>query len=58
LKGRRLAEIDAESEITFSKKDEIFQESQGILSSLRLPVPPRPLWSGDQIVGAYFGRVE
>src|SRR5438105_11054669 len=33
---------DAESEIAFSKKDETFQQSQGILSPLRLPVPPRP----------------
>jgi hypothetical protein len=23
-----------------------------------LPVPPRPLWSGDQMVSAFFGRVE
>src|SRR5882757_5512024 len=36
-------QVDAESEIAFSKKDETFQESQGILSPLRLPVPPRPL---------------
>jgi hypothetical protein len=35
-------QVDAESEIAFSKKDETFQESQGILSPLRLPVPPRP----------------
>jgi len=36
-------QVDAESEIAFSKKDDTFQESQGILSPLRLPVPPRPL---------------
>jgi hypothetical protein len=36
-------QVDAESEIAFSKKDETFQESQGILSPLRLPVPPCPL---------------
>jgi hypothetical protein len=36
-------QVDAESEIAFSKKDETFQESQGILSPLRLPIPPRPL---------------
>src|SRR5882724_3339224 len=50
--------VDAESEIAFSKKDETFQESQGILSPLRLPVPPRPLWSGDQILSVFFGQVE
>jgi hypothetical protein len=36
-------QVDAESEIAFSKKEETFQESPGILSPLRLPVPPRPL---------------
>jgi hypothetical protein len=35
-------QVDAESEIAFSKKDETFQESQGILSPLRLSIPPRP----------------
>ena len=34
-------QADAESDIAFSKKDETFQESQGILSPLRLPVAPR-----------------
>ena len=29
-------QVDAESEIAFSKKDETLQESQGILSPLRL----------------------
>jgi hypothetical protein len=38
-----LRQVEAESEIAFPKKDETFQESQGILSPLRLPVPPRPL---------------
>jgi len=37
-------QVDAEGEIVFSKKGESFQESQGILSPLRLPVPPRPLY--------------
>jgi hypothetical protein len=46
-------QVDAESEIAFSKKDETFQESQGILSPLRLPVPPRPLMSPDQILSAF-----
>ncbi|HWX33533.1 MAG TPA: hypothetical protein VNZ53_39660 [Steroidobacteraceae bacterium] len=36
-------QVDAKGEIVFSKKGESFQESQGILSPLRLPVPPRPL---------------
>jgi hypothetical protein len=39
-------QVDAGSEIAFSKKDETFQESQGILSPLRLPIPPRPLSLG------------
>ena len=51
-------QVDADSEIAFSKKDETFQRSQGILSPLRLPVPPRPLWSGDQILSAFSGEVE
>jgi hypothetical protein len=51
-------QVDAESEIAFSKKDETFQESQGILSPLRLPVPPRPLWSPDQILSAFAGEME
>jgi hypothetical protein len=34
--------VEAESEIVFSKKGESFQIAQGILSPLRLPVPPRP----------------
>jgi hypothetical protein len=50
--------VEAESEIVFSKKDETFQKSQGILSPLRLPVPPRPLWSSDQILSAFSGEVE
>src|SRR5438270_13188111 len=40
-------QVNAGSEIAFSKKDETFQESQGILSPLRLPIPPRPLWRSD-----------
>ena len=51
-------QVDAESEIVFSKKGESFQESQGILSPLRLPVPPRPLWSPDQILSAFSGGME
>jgi hypothetical protein len=35
--------VNAESALWFFKKDETFQESQGILSPLRLPIPPRPL---------------
>ena len=31
---------------------------RGILSPLRLPVPPRPLWSSDQILSAFPGEVE
>jgi hypothetical protein len=31
---------------------------RGILSPLRLPVPPRPLWSQDQILSAFFEPVE
>src|SRR6267154_4842339 len=31
---------------------------RGILSPLRLPVPPRPLWSSDQILSAFHGEVE
>src|ERR1700674_4145960 len=49
-------QVDAESEIAFSKKDETFQESQGILSPLHLPGPPRPLWSPDQILSAFLAR--
>jgi hypothetical protein len=50
--------VDAEIEITFSKKGENFQESQGILSPLRLPVPPRPLWLQNQIFNAFFELLE
>src|SRR5439155_13632293 len=35
-------QVDAGSELAFSKKDETFKESQGILSPFRLPVPARP----------------
>ena len=38
-------QVDAESEIAFSKKDET--------SPLRLAVPPRRLWSGDQVLSAF-----
>src|SRR5260221_10169482 len=31
---------------------------RGILSPLRLPVPPRPLWSRDQRLSAFSGEVE
>ena len=31
---------------------------RGILSPLRLPVPPRPLWSPDQRLSAFSGQVE
>ena len=31
---------------------------RGILSPLRLPVPPRPLYSGDQLLSAFIGEVE
>jgi hypothetical protein len=31
---------------------------RGILSPLRLPVPPRPLYSGDQVLSAFTGEVE
>src|ERR1700722_10547681 len=31
---------------------------RGILSPLRLPVPPRPLWSPDQILSAFSGPME
>src|SRR5579872_3987148 len=31
----------------FCKKPFCFQQAQGILSPLRLPIPPRPLWSQD-----------
>src|SRR5665213_1998165 len=31
---------------------------RGILSPLRLPVPPRPLWSPDQRLSAFPGEVE
>src|SRR3981189_1914914 len=31
---------------------------RGILSPLRLPVPPRPLWSPNQILSAFSGQVE
>jgi hypothetical protein len=31
---------------------------RGILSPLRLPVPPRPLWSPDQGLSAFSGEVE
>ena len=51
-------QVDAESEIAFSKKYETFQESQGILSPLRLPVPTRPLWPRDQRLSAFSGEVE
>ena len=37
-------QVKAESEIVFSKKGESLQIAQGILSPLRLPVPPRPSW--------------
>jgi hypothetical protein len=40
------------------KKSEEFQQTQRILSPLRLPVPPRPLWSRDQRLSAFPGRVE
>jgi hypothetical protein len=32
--------------------------SAHILSPLRLPVPPRPLWLRDQILSAFSGEVE
>jgi hypothetical protein len=51
-------QVDAESEVAFSKKDETFQGVQGNLSPLRLPVPPRPLWSLDQRLSAVSGQVE
>ena len=38
-------QVDAESEIAFSKKDET--------SPLRPAVPPRPLWSRDQVLSAF-----
>jgi len=41
-KSPSFRQVDAENEIAFSKKDETIQGSQGILSPLRLPVPPRP----------------
>jgi hypothetical protein len=40
-KSASFRQADAESDIAFSKKDETVQESQGILSPLRLPVAPR-----------------
>jgi hypothetical protein len=33
----------------------VFQRARRILSPLRLPVPPRPLWSPDQILSAFAG---
>ena len=52
-------QVDAESEIAFSKKDETFQESQGILSPLRLPVPPRPLMPQEiRYLARFVGEVE
>ena len=57
-KSRFFRQVDAESEIAFSKKDETFQGAQGNLSPLRLPVPPRPLWSLDQRLSAVSGQVE
>ena len=33
----------------------VFQRARRILSPLRLPVPPRPLWSLDQILSAFAG---
>jgi hypothetical protein len=37
---------------------DVFQRARRILSPLRLPVPPRPLWSLDQILSAISGEVE
>jgi hypothetical protein len=51
-------QVGAESEIAFSKKDETFQESQGILSGLRLPIPPRQILSPGQILSAFSGWME
>jgi hypothetical protein len=49
-------QVDAESEIAFFKRDEIFQQSQGILSPLRRPVPPRPLWSGISYLAPFLAK--
>jgi hypothetical protein len=52
-KSRFVRQVDVESEIAFSKKEGTFQESQGSLSPLRLPVSPRPLWLRDQLLSVF-----
>jgi hypothetical protein len=41
-----------------SSTPRVSQRALNLLSPLRLPVPPRPLWSQDQILSAFFEHME
>src|ERR1700678_1087116 len=54
----RFASVSIVSRANVMQKGQVVSAGQEILSPLRLPVPPRPLWSPDQRLSAFSDQVE